>query len=62
MHNTKIKGVVSSAVSVDANGNVVRDFLILQVQKKDGVIKNVVLDVIPQVHQPPQGYTVMPGK
>jgi branched-chain amino acid transport system substrate-binding protein len=62
MHNTKIKGVVSSAVSVDANGNVVRDFLIRQVQKKDGVIKNVVLDVIPQVHQPPQGYTVMPGK
>ncbi len=62
MHDTKIKGVVSSAVSVDANGNVVRDFLILQVQKKDGVVKNVVLDVFPQVHQPPQGYTVMPGK
>jgi branched-chain amino acid transport system substrate-binding protein len=62
MHTTKIKGVVSSAVSVDANGNAVRDFLIRQVQKKDGVIKNVVLDVIPQVHQPPQGFTVMPGK
>ena len=62
MHTTKFKGLVSSAVSVDENGNVVRDILIRQVQKKDGVIKNVVLDVIPQVHQPPQGYTVMPGK
>lgn len=62
MHDTKIKGAVSSAVSVDANGNVVRDFLIRQVQKKDGVVKNVVLDIFPQVHQPPRGYTVMPGK
>ena len=62
MHTTKIKGVMGGTVSVDENGNVVRDFLIRQVQKKDGVVKNVVLDVIPQVHQPPQGYTVMPGK
>jgi len=62
MHATKIKGVESTSLSVDANGNVVRDFFIRQVQKKDGVVKNVVLDVIPQVHQPPQGYTVMPGK
>ena len=62
MHATKIKGVESSSLSVDANGNVVRDFFIRQVQKKDGVVKNVVLDVIPQVHQPPEGYTVMPGK
>jgi branched-chain amino acid transport system substrate-binding protein len=62
MHTAKMKGIVSSSVSVDANGNVVRDFLIRQVQKKDGVVKNVVLDVLPQVHQPPQGYTVMPGK
>ena len=62
MHTTKIKGVMGGDVSVDENGNVVRDFLIRQVQKKDGVVKNVVLDVIPQVHQPPQGYTVMPGK
>jgi branched-chain amino acid transport system substrate-binding protein len=62
MHNTKIKGVESSSLTVDANGNVVRDWFILQVQKKDGVIKNVVIDTIPQVHQPPEGYTVMPGK
>lgn len=62
MHATKIKGVESSSLSLDANGNVVRDFFIRQVQKKDGVVKNVVLDVIPQVHQPPEGYTVMPGK
>jgi len=47
---------------VDANGNVIRDFLIRQVQKKDGVVKNVVIHVIPQCHQPPQGYTLMPGK
>ena len=49
-------------LKLDANGNVIRDFFIRQVQKKDGVVKNVVLDVIPQVHQPPEGYTVMPGK
>ena len=62
MHATKIKGVESTSISVDANGNVIRDFFIRQVQKKDGVVKNVVLDVIPQTQQPPEGYTVMPGK
>jgi branched-chain amino acid transport system substrate-binding protein len=62
MHTTKIKGICSNSISVDANGNVIRDFFIQQVQKKDGVVKNVVLDVIPQTHQPPEGYTVMPGK
>jgi hypothetical protein len=41
---------------------VIRDFLIRQVQKKDGVVKNVVLNVIPQAKQPPKGYTLMPGK
>jgi ABC-type branched-subunit amino acid transport system substrate-binding protein len=62
MHTTKTKGVVSSSISVDANGNVIRDALIRQIQKKDGVIQNVVLDVYPQVRQPPEGYTVMPRK
>jgi branched-chain amino acid transport system substrate-binding protein len=62
MHATKIKGVCSSSISIDENGNVIRDFFIRQVQKKDGVVKNVVLNVIPQVKQPPQGYTLMPGK
>ncbi len=62
MHTTKIKGVESTSLSLDANGNVIRDFFIRQVQKKDGVVKNVVLDVIPQVQQPPEGSTVMPGK
>lgn len=62
MHETKIKGVESTSLSVDANGNVIRDFFIRQVQKKDGVVKNIVLDVIPQTQQPPEGYTVMPGK
>ena len=62
MHATKIKGVASSAISVDANGNVIRDYFIRQVQKKDGIVKNVVLDVISQAKQPPEGYTVMPGK
>ncbi len=61
MHATRIQGTIGP-ISVDENGNVVRDFLIRQVQKKDGVVKNVVLDVLPQMHQPPQGYTVMPGK
>jgi len=62
MHSTKTKGVVSSAISIDANGNVIRDVFIRQIQKKDGVIKNVVLDVLPQVSQPPEGYTIMPRK
>jgi len=62
MHSTKMKGVNSTSISIDANGNVVRDFFIRQVQKKDGVVMNVVLDVIPQVAQPPAGTTVMPGK
>jgi hypothetical protein len=26
------------------------------------MVKNVVLNVIPQVLQPPQGFTLMPGK
>jgi branched-chain amino acid transport system substrate-binding protein len=62
MKNTKIKGLCSSSISVDENGNVVRDWIIRQVKKVDGVVKNVVLDIIPQVHQPPQGTTVMPGR
>lgn len=62
MHETKIKGTCSSSISVDANGNAIRDFFIREVQKKDGVVKNVVLQVFPQVRQPPQGYTLMPGK
>lgn len=62
MHKTKIKGICSSSISVDANGNVIRDFFIRQVQKKDGVVKNVVIDVIRQTRQPPEGYTAMPGK
>jgi branched-chain amino acid transport system substrate-binding protein len=62
MHETKIKGTCSSSISIDANGNAIRDFYIREVQKKDGVVKNVVLQTIPQVRQPPQGYTLMPGK
>ena len=62
MHATKIKGICSSSISVDENGNVIRDWLIRQVQKKDGTVKNVVLNIIPQVKQPPQDYTLMPGK
>ena len=62
MHTTTMKGLMGGSVSVDGNGNVVRDILIRQVQKKDGVVQNVVLDVIPQVHQPPQGDTAMPGR
>jgi branched-chain amino acid transport system substrate-binding protein len=63
LHETKIKGLCSSSVSIDDVGNnAIRDFFIREVQKKDGVVKNVVLNTIPQVHQPPQGYTLMPGK
>jgi branched-chain amino acid transport system substrate-binding protein len=62
LHTTKIKGICSSSVSIDATGNAIRDFLIRRVEKKDGVVKNVVIDVLPQTHQPPQGTTLMPGK
>ncbi len=62
VHATKIKGLCSSSVSIDENGSAIRDVLIHQVQKKDGIVRNVVLDVIPQVHQPPEGTAVMPGK
>ena len=63
IHKTKIKGVCSTSVSVDAVGNnVIRDFFVRRVERKDGVLKNVVIDVLPQVHQPPQGTTLMPGK
>jgi branched-chain amino acid transport system substrate-binding protein len=62
MHSVKMRGIAGSPVSVDANGNVVRDIIIRQVQKKDGEVKNVVLNVIPQVLQPPQGFTLMPRK
>jgi branched-chain amino acid transport system substrate-binding protein len=62
MHTTKIKGVVSKTLSLDENGNVIRDIVIRKVEKKGGVVKNAVLDVLPHVRQPPQGTTVMPGK
>ena len=62
MHETKIKGTCSSLIGVDANGNAIRDFFVRQVQKKDGLVRNVVIQTFPQVRQPPQGYTLMPGK
>jgi branched-chain amino acid transport system substrate-binding protein len=62
MHETKIKGTCSGLISVDANGNAIRDFFVRQVQKKDGLVRNVVIQTFPQVRQPPQGYTLMPGK
>ncbi len=62
MHSVKIKGLMGTTVSTDENGNVIRDVLIRQVQKKDGLIQNVVIDVVPQAKQPPQGGAIMPGK
>lgn len=61
MHKTKVKSV-SGWISLDENGNVIRDTLIRQIQKVNGKVQNVVIDVISQVHQPPQGMTLMPGK
>jgi len=62
MHEAKIKGICSTSVSIDANGSVIRDFFIREIKKTDGVVQNVVVQVLPQVRQPPQGYTLMPGK
>jgi branched-chain amino acid transport system substrate-binding protein len=62
MHETKIKGICSTSVSIDINGSVIRDFFIREIKKKDGVVQNVVVQVLSQVRQPPQGYTLMPGK
>jgi branched-chain amino acid transport system substrate-binding protein len=59
MRKVKIKGTCSW-MSIDENGNIVRDTLIRQVQKVRGKVQNVVIGVIPQVRQPPQCTTLMP--
>jgi branched-chain amino acid transport system substrate-binding protein len=56
MSATKIQAPCS-VLSFDKNNNVVRDFLIAQVEKSGDRVENVVKKVIPQVHQPPEGYT-----
>jgi branched-chain amino acid transport system substrate-binding protein len=61
MHKVKIKGT-SGWMILDKNGNVIRDALIRQVQKVGGKVQNVVIGIIPQIPQPPQGTTIMPGK
>lgn len=61
MQKTKIEGT-GGLMSVDENGNVVRDVLIREVQKVNGKVQNTVIGSIPQVQMPPEGTTVMPGK
>lgn len=47
-------------ISFDKNQNVIKDVQIRRVEKVGDTIKNVVLEVIPQVHQPPKHYTIHP--
>jgi branched-chain amino acid transport system substrate-binding protein len=61
MHATEINGV-TGRMSLDKNGNVIRNVLIRKIELVGGKAQNVVVDVIPQVYQPPQGTTLMPGK
>jgi len=61
MRKVKIKGT-SGWMSLDENGNIIRDVLIRQIKKVGNKVQNVVMGVIPQVKQPPQGYTLMPDK
>jgi len=41
---------------------VVRDLLITKIQKVGDTVQNVVVKVVPQVHQPPQGFTLFEKK
>ena len=61
MHATEIQGV-TGRMSLDKNGNVVRDVLFRKIEMVGGKAQNVVIDKIPQIYQPPQGTTLMPGK
>ncbi|MEI9475183.1 MAG: ABC transporter substrate-binding protein [Deltaproteobacteria bacterium] len=47
-------------ISFDKNHNVVKDVQIRRVEKVGDAIKNVVLEIVPQVHQPPKFYTIHP--
>ena len=61
MSSTKIQAPCSM-VSLDKNNNVVRDFLITRIEKVGGRVENVVKKVIPQVAQPPQGFSILEKK
>jgi hypothetical protein len=47
-------------IGFDKNQNVIKDVQIRRVEKVGEAIRNVVLEVIPQVHQPPKNYTIHP--
>jgi branched-chain amino acid transport system substrate-binding protein len=57
MSSTKVQSPCS-LLSLDQNNNVVRDLLITKIEKVGDKVQNVVVKVVPQVHQPPQGYTL----
>jgi branched-chain amino acid transport system substrate-binding protein len=59
LQNAKVRLPCSEA-SFDANGNVVRDVLLIKIDKKDGVVQGVVQAVYPQVKMGPQGSALMP--
>jgi hypothetical protein len=61
-YDNKTDPKISMEVAQKLVESVVRDIIIRQAQKKDGVVKNVVLNVIPQVLHPPQGFTLVPRK
>jgi branched-chain amino acid transport system substrate-binding protein len=59
LRETRIKGP-AGLLSFDKNQNVIKDVQIRRVDKVGDAIQNVVLEVIPQVVQPPKHYTIHP--
>lgn len=59
MKDIKIKSPMG-LISFDKNQNVIKDVQIRRVEKVGEVIQNVILEIIPQVHQPPKNYTIHP--
>jgi branched-chain amino acid transport system substrate-binding protein len=59
LRDNKIKSPMGW-IGFDKNQNVIKDVQIRRVEKVGEAIRNVVLEVIPQVHQPPKNYTIHP--
>ena len=59
MKEIKVKSPMG-LISFDKNQNVIKDVQIRRVEKVKDAIQNKVLEIIPQVHQPPKNYTIHP--
>ena len=59
MKGIKIKSPMG-LINFDKNQNVIKDVQIRRVEKVGDAIQNIVLEIIPQVHQPSKNYTIHP--